>query len=475
MTALHFRVVRGAWILVTLCLIATASSAQTLQDSLIAAYRSNPQLQADRARQRATDEDVSRAWGGWRPQVTAAGQYGRAHDKFAFPSTLQGIYVNEDYRTLDTEQLQLSQAIWDGNRTLADVRHAKWAVANGRSLLTSTEQSVLGSVVQAYYDLYRDQQILAIQTEYVASLEREKKATTIRYAAKDVTQTDVAQSEARLARGIADLRQYEGDVEASKSSFVLAVGFEAGTLPPPPPLPASVPATEQEALDRVFDNPDLRATIFAAKAAEADVQAAESGIMPSLALIGTSSRASRTDYTLSTSLEKQIVLSLTIPLYDGGVSSARTREAKHTLGQRRYSVDYQHDKTVDQIKRTWDTLESSRARIDALRENVRAAQVALDGVQQELKVGSRTVIEELNARNEFYDAEIALLRSTHDQAVAAYSLLLACGRLTAADLGLPVDREDLDANYRATSWQPWGLWIGTDYPESPVTSDDDWP
>ncbi len=449
-------------------LLAGAAGAQTMQDALVSAYQSNPQLEADRARQRATDEDVSRAWGGFRPQVVVSGQFGRAHD---------GVEVNEGYpygiqhsglvRRPDEEAVQLKQEIWDGGRAFSDVTHSKWAVANGRAILTSTEQTVLGGVVQAYYDLYRDQKILAIQQEFVKSLEQEKKAANARYGVKDVTRTDVAQSEARLARGLADLRQYEGSLETSRSAFILASGLIPGELTDPPPIPLHlVPRTVEDALALRESNPDLRAAIFAEKAAEADISTAESGLMPDLSLVATGTHNAHTDYTGTQITTGEVLLSVTVPIYDGGVASARTRVAKHTFGQRRLTTDYQRIRTDDAIKRSWQNLQANNARIVALEENERADLVALDGVQQELKVGSRTVLDELNARQEVLDARIALERSRHDAAVAAYGLLVAVGKLNADALALPVEKYDANDHYESAAWMPWGPWIDKDYPEA---------
>ena len=454
------------------CMISGAAGAQTMQDALISAYQTNPQLEADRARQRAADEDVSRAWGGFRPQVVVSGEIGRGHDRVWLPGQdpytgLPTVNKFSDARSPDEEAIQFKQELWDGGRAFSDVTHAKWAVANGRAILTSTEQTVLGSVVQAYHDLYRDQKVLTIQQEFVKSLEEERKAADARYNVKDVTRTDVAQSEARLARGLADLRQYEGNVETSRSAFILASGLIPGVLGDPPPTPTSLlPANLDDALALVEQNPDLRAAVFAEKASEADIDTAESGLMPDLSLQALATHNSNTDYTGTRIIDKQVVLSLTVPLYDGGVASARTRVAKHTFGQRRLTTDLQRIRTVDAIKRSWQNVQANNARIVALEENERADLVALDGVQQELKVGSRTVLDELNARQEVLDARIALERSRHDAAVAAYGLLVAVGKLNAEALALPVEKYDAADHYDSVSWMPWGPWIDKDYPES---------
>ena len=464
----------GALAVALLCLSAWISPApaQSLQDTLVSAYTNNPQLQSDRARQRATDEDVSRAWSGLRPTATFSGDKGRTLEKIKYPNTPSTYVPPADFRSPNSENLQLRQEIWDGGRTLSDVRHSKLAVQNGLAILQSTEQSVLGNAVQAYYDLYRDQRILTIQEGYVRALEEERKATQARYQVKDVTQTDIAQADARLASGIADAQQYQANVESSKSAFQRAAGMvPADLLPEPPPVPQVLPSSLDDALAAARQNPDLQAAILNEKAARADIATAEAGMLPDISLQATSSRNYHTDTNLDTDFNNTVVLALTVPLYDGGLASARVRTAKHTAGQRRLDIDVMRDQVNDQVKRAWQSLIASRARIKSYNETVKANEVALAGVQQELRVGSRTVIDELNARQELLVAQISLLRARHDEAVAAYTVLVGCGRLTAKDLGVPVDIYDPTEHYESSSWLPWGPWIDTDYPESPEASD----
>ena len=458
---------------VLICASISPSQAQSLQDAMVSAYQVNPQLQSERARQRASDEDVSRAWGGLRPSATFSGEKGRAYDDNRYPTTnLQGqatIVKVKKYRSPDVETIQLRQEVFDGLRTFSDVRHAKYAVEVGKASLTSTEQSVLGDVAQSYYDLYRDQQILKIQEDYLKSLEEERKATLARFKVKDVTQTDVALSDARVARGLADLQSYQGNVQTSRSAFTRSVGFApADIVPAPPPLPSALPRSLEEALTAAQHNPDLRATFYASKAADTDVDIATAGLLPDLSLVASSTRTFHTDTNLSTNSGNQVLLTLTVPLYDGGVASARTRGAKHTAGQRRIDIDVQRDRVVDAVKRSWENLQATRARMRSLEENERAAEVALKGIQEEVRVGSRTILDELNTRQELLDTRIAQLRAHHDEAINAFSLMIACGRLTAGDLDLPVERYDPDAHLEESSWLPWGPWIDTDYPE-PMT------
>lgn len=463
------------------CLLSTAvallfagvARAQTLEEVLVTTYTSNPQIEADRARQRALDDDVARAVGGWRPVATLQVQHGRGHDIYQYKQTKQNIspyypanpsYSVHEWRTPDNLLLQIQQAIYDGGRTAADLHHSQLAVESGLATMVSVEQQVLGTAVQSYYDLYRDEQIAELARQNVAWLEEQAAAVHARYQVKDVTQTDVAQAEARLARGLADLTSAEGTLEVTRSAFQAATGIVPGVLPEPPPPPvALLPSTRDEALALSESSPDLRAALLSALVAEADVDYVASGLMPNLSLQATARRMNDSDQAYLGTTDHQVLLSLTIPLYEGGVYAARTRSAKQTAGQRKLEADMTRRKAVDMVNRSWQQLQSARASIKSLTEQVRAADVARTSIRAEMRVGTRTVLDQLNTEQELMDAKIALLRARHDEVVATYSVLVAVGHLTASNLNLPVEVYDPSVHYEQVRNQWFGTGIDEDY------------
>ncbi|MTK63735.1 MAG: TolC family outer membrane protein [Methanobacterium sp.] len=455
-----------------LLFVAGAAHAQSLEEVLVTTYSSNPQIEADRARQRAADDDVARALGGWRPVATLQMQHGRGHDIYQYKQTKQNIspyyppnpsYSVHEWRTPDNLLLQIQQSIFDGGRTSADLRHAQLAVEIGLSMMVSVEQQVLGNAVQSYYDLYRDQQIVELARQNVAWLEEQAAAVHARYQVKDVTQTDVAQAEARLARGISDLTSAEGTLEVTRSAFQAATGIVPGVLPPPPSAPvALLPASRDEALALAETSPDLRAAQLNALVAESDVDYLASGLMPNLSLQATARRMTNSDQAYLGTTDQQVLLSLTIPLYEAGVSAARVRGAKQTVGQRRLEVDSARRKAVDQVTRSWQQLQSARSSIRSLTEQVRAADVARTSIRAEMRVGTRTVLDQLNTEQELMDAKISLLRAQHDEVVSTYGVLVSVGHLTASSLGLPVELYDPSVHYEKVRNQ----WAGTGIDEN---------
>lgn len=435
-----------------------ARSEQSLEDALAAAYRSNPQLQAERARQRATDEGVARALGGFRPTITVIGEAGHAVDEFrtrsGFNQTTTETDVNRHPRT---GQIVMRQPIFDGGQALFDYRRSEAVVKQGRARLTSTEQTVLQEAANAYVDLARDYHVVLLTRDNVEYLTELRTAIEARFAVRDVTNTDVAQAEARLSRGLADQQGAEGALARSYSAYARVIGQDFSGIPAFPELPENLPASLEAALAEAENNPDLQAARFAESAAREQVGVVRSGLLPDLSIRGAARRQDDADQLHFERDTAEVLMQLSIPLYEGGVSAAQTREAKHTASQRLLEAEQTTRAVTDAVRAAWEALVSSRARISSTNDNVAAAEQALVSVAEEVKVGARTVLDRLNAQQELLDANVALLRARRDEYQASYDMLGAIGRMTAEKLALPVELYDPVTNYAQTR----GRWFGT--------------
>ncbi|MSP43921.1 MAG: secretion protein [Alphaproteobacteria bacterium] len=448
----------GLILIAALMLGFPAQAASTLEEALAAAYRSNPQLQAERARQRGTDEGVARALGGFRPTVAVVGEAGRAVDEFRIRNTFTGAKnvtdVNRGPRTI---QAQMRQPIYDGGQAISDYRRSEAIVEQGRARLVSVEQAVLQEAARAYVDVARDYQVVKLTDENVEYLTEVRTAIRARFAVKDVTNTDVAQAEARLARGLADHQAAQGALARSRSAYLRVVGEAPdGELEIPVP-PGKLPPTLDTALGEVNDNPELRAARFMETAARAQIGVVRSGLLPDLTLRGDVRRQNEADQKNFVRDTSEILLQLSVPIYEGGVSAAQTREAKHVASQRLLEVELASRAATDAVRAAWEALISSHARIISIQENVTAAELALVSVTEEARVGARTVLDRLNAQQELLDARVSLLRARRDKFIAGNDLRSAIGKMTAQDLALPVDLYDPAGNYARTR----GRWFGT--------------
>jgi outer membrane protein len=295
-------------------------------------------------------------------------------------------------------------------------------------------------------------------------LQEQLRQTRDRFNVGEVTRTDVAQSESRLAAARASLLTAESNFTTSKANYRQVIGVEPGTLAPASPVdrlsPQSLKGAIAEARAR---HPSVTTSMFNVDAAVFQVKIAESSLYPSLNLVGSAQKNFGSATTLS-SLESfvgTVAGQLTVPLYQGGTEYATIRQAKETLSQRRTDLDTARDQSQQTLVQSWGQLEAAKAQIQATTTQVNAAEIALNGVREEARVGQRTTLDVLNAQQELVNARVALVTAQRDRVVASYSLLAASGRLSPSVLRLPVTLYDPKVHYH----QVRDTWVGVRTPD----------
>jgi len=432
----------------------TAATAEplTLEQAMALAYETNPQLQGEQANLRATDEGVARARSGWRPTIAATGTYGWSR------SETDGVVPGGTETELSPKvgALTVTQPIFSGGRTWANVSRAQALVRAGRANLIAAEQQTLLDAVTAFMNVVRDQATAELRKNNVAVLKRQLQAADDRFRVGEITRTDVAQAQARLSGATAALTAAEAQLAASRSNFERVVGRTAEALVNDAPFPA-VPPTEEQALDIALQkNPLLIAAREADRAADYAVDSALGGLLPSLSVRGEYERAEDTFGRGIQTESMSVMGTLSVPLYQAGAEHATVREAKERRSQARLDVTDAERAVREALRSTFEAYRSSQAAITFNEEQVRANEIAYEGVQQEAQVGARTTLDALNAEQELLDSRVALVTSRRNAYVAAYQLLAALGGLTAQALGLPVTIYDPVEHYDDVS----GAWIG---------------
>ena len=429
---------------------ALSAHASSFEDALKAAYDANPQIKAERERQQATDEGVAQAVSGYRPSIGAS--YGAARQRTSF-----GGAPDSDSDAI-TKGLRVEQPLFKGGATWSSYHSARQRQKSGLYTLSALEQRVLLDAVTAYMDVVADSAILDLSKKNENVLKEQLKATQTRFKVGEVTRTDVAQSEARLSDARSSVIASEGQLMSAMATFEHVIGNRPqGTLTVPEALP-ELPATLEEALAKGrAQNPELIAAVHEAKASRYDVRTNEAALLPKASLVGTLSRQTGVGTTGSGTLDQDnIGVEVTIPLYQSGSEWSRIREASAVARQRdQETIDRRL--TVEQtITQRWETLSSAIATITARNEQIKAAELALDGVKQEQQYGSRTVLDVLDAERELFNARTNLVQAQRDRMVAAYGMAHALGQLTPKNLNLDVAAYDPEANGRAVRWQPLG-------------------
>lgn len=436
-----------------LTVLAGPASAETLGEALAAAYATNPTIQAERANQRANDENVNQAFSGWRPTVIVTGDLGAQ-----LTDQQVGNITQTETRVPSNATITMTQPLYSGGTTSAQVTSAEALVEAGQENLRSTEQDVLLDVVTVYLDVLQNHAVVQLNLNNEARLERQLEAAQDRFNVGEITRTDVSQAEAALARAAADRAQSEGNLIAARASYARVVGNQPGQLEPPPPLP-DLPGSEAAALDVAEnENPDLLAAVRTAESAKADIRATSGQLLPQVDLetLATHSRDGSGAGDTNTTVRVRGVL--TVPIYQAGAVHSGVRQQRDVHNQREIQVLEIRRLVNEGVTQSWEALETARARIVAGRAEVRANEIALEGVIQEAQVGSRTTLDVLDAEQDLLDSQVALVQAERDEYVAAYQLLDAVGRLDVRRLDLGVDVYDPEQHYQETRKR----WYGTD-------------
>jgi outer membrane protein len=434
---------------------------KTIQDALASAYSNNPTLQTSRASLRAVDEGVPQALSGWRPSVIIASGigYGGGDITSQTRNALTGLNSNvtgRNNRQISTNQVTLTQPVYRGGATRAGTNQADNRVFAQRGRLIATEQTVFTNVVNAYVNVIQQQQVLQLNINNEQVLTRQLQATNDRFRVGEITRTDVAQAEAALAGARATRQTSEGNLQIARSQFRQFVGELPEQLIEPQPLKLPVKSQAEAVQLAVQNNPNVIAALFDDSAARDNIDLQFSALMPQLSVQGLAAQTDGQQTAGLASRSATVLLNASIPLYQGGIEYSRVRQARQQQQQTRKTVDDLRRQVTQQAAQAWETLTSSRATIDSTRAAIRANQIALEGVQREAIVGSRTTLDVLNAEQALLNSRVTLVQNLAAYLNASYSVAAAVGRLTAKDLGLNVPLYDETAYYNAVRQKLFG-------------------
>jgi outer membrane protein len=487
------------------------AAADTLEWALVQAYQNNPSLNAQRASLRSTDENVPQALSGYRPKISVVANGGYDYsstlthtvNQAVFPPTVSYTNVATPYeqrgiaataaqtlyngnqtanrvrqaesqvmgarQTLRVTEQQVlldaataAQTLYNGNQTANRVRQAESQVMGARQTLRVTEQQVLLDAATSYMNLLRDQAILDLNRRNVEVLTEQLKQTRDRFNVGEVTRTDVAQAESRLAAGRSQLLNSQSNYVTSVANYRRVIGVDPGRLAPGTPVDRLSPNNLDRAIvDGQQQSPSVMAAMYGVDVAELAVKVSEGALYPNFAVVATASKNWEPTSQVNKQTLASIVGSLTVPLYQGGGEYSAIRQSKENLGQQRLGLDINRDQARATVTQSWGQLDAAKAEIESTTAQVNAAEIALNGVREEARVGQRTTLDVLNAQQELVNARVALVTAQHDRVVASYTLLAAVGGLSMPHLGLNVIIYDPQVHYQ----QVRDAWVGVRTPD----------
>ena len=444
-----FKRIRAVSLAVSLAVVSpVAAWSENLADALAHAYEHSGLLQQNRALLRAADENVAQTYALLRPILNWFGSV-----DYGFGDVRTGAVLSN----LDSSQasigISLQILVFDSGRSRALIEASKETVLATRQALINVEQRVLLDAVLAYMSVIRDAQIVELRQNNLRLVERELQAAQDRFEVGEVTRTDVAQAEASLAGGRAQLAAAQGDLMQSQEFYAAAIGHRPGALVSPRNLP-QVPASMEQAKEiAIRGHPNMLQSQFAISAAEYNVVAAEAAMKPSVTVDGVlavEETFSNDNYSHAGS----VGLTLGGPIYQGGRLSSIARQAMAQRDAERGNLHVVRHTTRQNAGNAWARLAASKAQVTATARQVEAARIAFEGIREESKLGARTTLDVLISEQALLDAEAAQITAQTDQITATFALLSSMGLLTTEHLKLKVERYDPEAYYNLVKDAP---------------------
>jgi len=440
--------------------------ADTIEAALVRAYQNNPQLNAQRAQVRSTDENVPQALSGYRPKVALTASAGF---QYTDTNATQGGTPNAIVRTEihganppRSAGLTITQTLFNGQQTANKTRAAESQVSGSREALRVLEQSVLLSAATIYMDYLRDSAIVEVQKSNVRVLEQTLKQTRDRFNVGEVTRTDVAQSEAQLAAGNTQLLAAEATLTTTKANFRRIIGNEPQALAPGSPVDRFLPGTLPGAVElSLIENPNVTAAMFGIDVNYLQVKVNEGALLPTVSLQASVQQSYEQTMTVYRSFGASAIAQISAPLYQGGAEYSLIRQSKENLAQQRLVLEQTRDQTRANTVTAWGQLVAGKAQVASAQAQVTASEIALNGVREEAKAGQRTTLDVLNAQQALVNARVALVTAQHDRVVASYAVLNSVGRLSPQVLNLPTTVYDPSVHYQ----QVRDSWFGVRTPD----------
>src|SRR6201993_5046984 len=438
--------------------------ADTIEAALVRAYQNNPQLNAQRAQVRSTDENVPQALSGYRPKVALTASAGY---QYTDVNSTQGGTPTELLRTPlhganapRSAGLTVTQTLFNGNQTANKTRAAESQVSGAREALRVLEQTVLLAAATIYMDYLRDAAIVEVQRSNVRVLEETLKQTRDRFFVGEVTRTDVAQSEAQLAAGNTQLLAAQATLTTAISRPIS--GKEPEALAPGSPVDRFLPGTLPGAVElSLIENPNVTAAMYGIDVNFLQVKINEGALLPVVTLQGSVQQAYEQSLQVYRSFGASAIAQVSIPVYQGGAEYSLIRQSKESLAQQRLVLEQTRDQTRANTVTAWGQLVAGKAQVASAQSQVTASEIALNGVREEAKAGQRTTLDVLNAQQALVNARVALVTAQHDRVVASYAVLNAVGRLSPQVLNLNTTVYDPSVHYH----QVRDAWIGVRAPD----------
>ena len=441
-------------VLMLATMLSAPARAETIFEAMGSAYNNNPTLQAQRAYTRSVDENVAIARSGYRPNIYLAGTYQEVNSNDDLESN-----TSSSGNTAKSISANISQPIFSGFQTVNSVKSADSQVKAEQSNLMNTEQNILLNASTAYLNVVQNAAIVDLQKNNEKLLKKRLDETLERFKVGEVTRTDVSQARARYSSAKSERISSDGDLDAAQAEYARIIGNEPKDLSEPGDINDLLPKDFESAYEYAKVNSyTIKQAQHALDAQEYDVAAKTGALLPSVSLDGSVAKTNQNPAGIigeHTTDDVTLGLNLTVPLYEAGETRAKIRQSKYLKWQAREQVLEAERQVRSDVKSAWEYMSSNKAQLNSIKDQIRANEVALDGVQKEEALGNRTILDVLNAYQELLNSKVEEVKAKRNYYVASMNLLMAMGKLTAKDMKLKVDIYDANKYYEETK----GKWL----------------
>lgn len=440
-------------------LLSSSAAAQSLTDALSLAYQHNPQLLAERAQLRSTDEQMPQAVANWRPSVQITASQGFGHEDLSGGTALQDLIFKGQLPTT-SYGATVTEPIFRGWRTVAQTGQARDTILGERAHLASVEQSVLLQAITDYADVARDEAALTYQIDNEQLLAKKLVSVRGQFAGGALTRLDVVQTEADHSAAVAQRRMAEASLDVSRANFLRDVGILPQHLVYPK-IAVRVPQEREkimEAAERF--HPDVVTADYKLRAAREAVTQAWGQALPTIDVQGQYNHQDDAAFHGSRTDVEVAQVRLTWNLYEGGAIESQTRQAEQTVSQYASEFEAARQKAGSDAISSWSRLQAERLAASAYKEEVGADELALTGTEAQQRGGERTILDVLNAQRALVRARVDYNTASHDEVVEEYTFAASLGTLSAHNLRLAAPIYDPTANFEAVADSWFGFGIG---------------
>ena len=406
------------------------SKANTLFNSLNLAYQNNPKLNAERAGMRASREEKRESVSEFLPSVTISG----------YVSEQDNTGGVDDSNFKPSEQsMKIEQKIFQGGGGVANFMKKKHGQNLGEYKLKKIEQEILLEAAKAHTEFLLNKKKVNINLTNIDLLERQVETDQNRLEKGEISLTDLAQSESSLSGARAKLISAQNDLVTSKANFEKIIGKKpSDNIQEIKEINLNLPSSLAMAYDiSKSENPDLQIALFEFKQAKMDVIIAGSDLSPSATLSYKIAEQDDVSATVKDRTQQTVTATATWPLFSGGSNLFNLRKAQELRNQKELLLADSKNKIETDVANAWSNYQSSKGVLESTRSQVKAAEIANEGITLEYESGtSRTTLEVIQSRTILLDSRLNLASSERNFLISQFSLLSAIGRLTAPQLNL---------------------------------------